>query len=165
MVLRTTASREHTCQLADTGHLYAVVDACGEPAVRRKCAELDNRTVCLYRGGPEEKYAKVAPYLFALDRATLDWLVEQLWTKPWGIFVYSEAGPETVRTQLRRFLKVKNPQGKVLLFRFYDPRILPKFLEASNQQELDSFFGPVQAYGVGAGDGAEFYRRYTTPEA
>ncbi len=158
MVVRIASSREQTYRLADTGYLYAVLDACDEPQVRKKSAKLGTRAVSLYLGGPEERYSKIAPYLVVLDKPTLDWVTEKLWTRPWGIFVHSDARLETVRTQLRRFLKVKDPQGKAMFFRFYDPRILPSFLEASNQQELNAFFGPVQAYGVPEGEGVAFYR-------
>ena len=155
---KSPVTGEQLGRLAATGQLYAVVDACKEPEVPPKCKSLGERAVSLYRGGAEEQYADIAPYLVAMDAAVLSWVKQRLWPRPWGIFIYSDAALEALRTHLRHFLKVKDEQGKQYFFRFYDPRILPPFLESSNREELRQFFGPVRAYGVGEGDGGLFFR-------
>lgn len=141
------------------GRLYAVVDSCDEPSVPKKIAEVGSAAaVSLYRGSAEEQYEAVAPYLFKVDVPVFDWIANQLWASPWGIFASADVALESLRTHFRHFLKVKGIDGKPYLFRFYDPRILPRFLESCNDQELAEFYGPVQEYGAKEGDGISLLR-------
>ncbi|HEX2091077.1 MAG TPA: DUF4123 domain-containing protein [Longimicrobiaceae bacterium] len=135
--------------LAASGRLYAVLDACDAPAVPEKCAELGSeRAVSLYRGGAEEMYWTIAPYLVAVDPTLLDWIAGELWEEPWGIFAVSDAGLEALRRHFRRFLLVRAPNGEQWYFRFYDPRVLPTFLAGCSAPEAEEFFGPVHSFGV-----------------
>lgn len=135
--------------LAGAGRLYAVLDACGAPAVPEKCAELGSgRAVSLYRGSAEEMYWAFAPYLVAVDPALLDWIAAELWEEPWGIFAVSDAGLEALRRHFRRFLLVRGPNGEKWYFRFYDPRVLPAFLATCTAEERRELFGPLEGYGI-----------------
>jgi hypothetical protein len=142
-----------------SGRLYAVIDSCDEASVPKKVAEVGpERAVSLYRGGAEEQYAMVAPYLFKVDESVFDWIANQLWASPWGIFASAHATIETLRTHFRHFLTVKGADGKKYLFRFYDPRILPGFLTSCKEAELREFYGPVRAYGAKADNGVSLLR-------
>jgi hypothetical protein len=135
--------------LADEGKLYAVLDACDTPIVPRKALEVGRRrAVSLYRGGAEEMYWAIAPYLFVVDGELLDWIVSELWPEPWGIFAVSDEDLDAVRRHFRRFLLVQAPNGEQWYFRFYDPRVLHPFLCAATAPELTSFFGALEALGV-----------------
>ncbi len=148
--LHTVATQKDDWRLESaSGRLYAVIDSCNEPSVPRKVAEVGpGRAVSLYRGGAEEQYESVAPYLFKVDRTIFEWIEQQLWASPWGIFASAEVAFDALRTHFRHFLTVKGTDGKPYLFRFYDPRILPAFLESCNRDELTKFFGPVRGYGA-----------------
>lgn len=136
-------------ELAAAGRLYAVLDACDAPPVPEKCAELGSeRAVSLYRGGAEEMYSAIAPYLFSVDVELLDWIAAELWDEPWGIFAVADAGLEALRRHFRRFLLVKATDGEQWYFRFYDPRVLPNFLSTCTGAELREMFGALQAYGI-----------------
>ena len=138
---------------AASGRLYAVIDSCDEPSVPKKVAEVGpERAVSLYRGSAEEQYERIAPYLFKVDDGVFDWIEKKLWPSPWGIFAAADVSLEEMRTHFRHFLTVKGTDGKKYLFRFYDPRILPGFLQSCNSGELANFFGPVHAYGAKAGE-------------
>lgn len=137
--------------LAAAGRLYAVLDACDTPSVPEKYAELGpERAACLYLGSAAENYWAFAPYLFAVDEALLDWIAETLWTEPFGIFAVADAPLEEMRRHFRRFLLVQSPDGEQWYFRFYDPRVLPPFLDASDAAEIDELYGPLQAFGIRA---------------
>jgi hypothetical protein len=141
-----TASLEELRELAAAGRLYAVIDACDTPAVPEKARELgETRAVSLYRGTADEQYWAFAPYLFAVDGDLLDWIATDLWTGPWGIFAVADGEIEAVRRHFRRFLLVQAPDGEQWYFRFYDPRVLPTFLETSDEQQLSEFFPRLQA--------------------
>ena len=138
-------------EAADAGRLYAVLDACDTPSVPETAREVgDARAVSLYRGSAEEMYWAVAPYLFSVDGALLDWIVETLWAEPFGIFAVADDDLETLRRHFRRFLMVRSPEGAQWYFRYYDPRVLPTFLESANAEELREVFGPLRAYAVPA---------------
>jgi hypothetical protein len=138
-------------QLAGEQRLYAVLDACDAPDILKKVDELgSSRALCLYRGEVAPEILEVAPYLVKTDEALLQWLVETVWSEPWGIFVVAKLEPDAVRKHLRKFLMVKDPDGEAMYFRYYDPRVLPTFLGSCNRQELDSFFGGMAAFGRAA---------------
>lgn len=104
----------------------------------------------LYRGTAEEQFADVAPYLVAVDEEVLDWLLETMWSEPWGVLVDSPAGLDALRTHFRKFLVVRAPAPSVekWYFRFYDPRVLVKYLATCAAEERAEFYGPVRAFGV-----------------
>lgn len=138
-------------RIAVDGRLYAILDACDEPAVPPKVTELGpERAVSLFRGSAEHEQWNVAPYLAKVDGELLDWITKNLWQKPWGIFAVAEADLNALRQHFRRFLMVEDPNGEAMYFRYYDPRIIEAFLSACNEEELNSFFGPIKAYGIGA---------------
>lgn len=148
LFVRSVESLGALARHADRGALYAVLDACDEPRVPAKVRELGpDRAVSLYRGRAEEDLAAIAPYLAAVDAPLLEWIAASLWTSPWGIFAVAEAGLEQVRTHFRKFLLVEAPDGDSWYFRFYDPRVLERFLPTCDAAQLTDFFGPVSAYG------------------
>ena len=133
----------------EPGTLFAVLDACDEPRVPAKVKQLGaDRAVSLYRGWAEADYWAIAPYLVHVDEPVLEWVVDNLWTEPWGIFAAAAPDLAALRKHFRRFLKVRGPDGNVLYFRFYDPRVLPLFLSTCNSQEIEQFLGPIHAFWV-----------------
>jgi Domain of unknown function (DUF4123) len=104
--------------------------------------------VCLYRGELEPDIAEIAPYLVRLEPHTAftDWVLTEGWSRHWGIFALSRSGLKAVRTHFRKFLMVKDPEGKQLYFRFYDPRVLRIFLPTCARGELEMLFGPIARF-------------------
>jgi hypothetical protein len=132
---------------AERGALYAVLDACDEPRVPALVRDLGPElAVSLYRGPAEEDLAAIAPYLVQVTPALLRWLGETLWTDPWGIFAVSESPIDELRTHFRKFLLVDAPDGDQWYFRFYDPRVLARFLPTCDATQLIAFFGPVASF-------------------
>ena len=136
-------------KFAAGGYLYAILDAYQAPTVPAKVQELGKeRALCLFMGPAEEKYWQLAPYLIAVEETTLDWILRNLKDKPWGVFVLSKSGLETLRTHFRRFLIVQLPDGERWYFRYYDPRLLPIYLSNCLPQELELFYGPVRSFAI-----------------
>lgn len=123
--------------------LFAILDACGEPRVPAMANQLQDRAVSLFSDRPDQDYWAIAPYLADVDLDLFEWIVDQLWGTPWGVFLYSTQDLETLHKHFRRFLNVRGPDGKEMYFRYYDPRVLPAFLSSCDQVEAKSFFGPV----------------------
>jgi len=142
-------------KLAASGYVYVVLDACDAPAVPEKARSLgEERAISLYNGTAQEDYWAIAPYLCKADVALLQWIKDSLWQEAWGIIAVSKADFEAMRAHFRKFLMVQSPEGELWYFRFYDPRVLPVFLESSTAEEAREMFGPVQAYAL-AEPGAE----------
>lgn len=134
---------------AESGGLYAVIDACGTPSVPARAQELgEQRAVSLYKGRAEEELWAIAPYLFAVDGVTYDWITSELWGTPWGFLVVANEPVDALRHHFRRFLTVKTPAGEEWYFRFYDPRVLRTYLGSCTPSERVDFFGPVTAVGL-----------------
>jgi hypothetical protein len=135
-------------QLVGEQRLYVVLDACTSPVILAKVRELGpSRAPCLYLGGVAPQILEVAPYLARVDGELLQWLIDAVWSMPWGIFLVAKLELEAVRKQLRKFLRVKSPDGELMYFRYYDPRVLPVFLESCIESELASFFAGISAFG------------------
>lgn len=102
---------------------------------------------CLFGEPLSPRLRAAAPYLVHLapESALTREILEQGWLDHWGIFV---TAPATVTiTQLRRhfkkLLRVQTDDGRVLQFRFYDPRVLRVFLPTCTQRETEQVFGPA----------------------
>ena len=142
---------------AGNGRLYAILDACDAPPVPAKVQELgDRRATCLYAGRAEEYDWATAPYLVKVDCELLDWIKATLWDGPWGIFAVADADLKATRRHFRRFIYARSPDGELLYFRYYDPRVLKLYLGTCTTAEIEVFFGPVKTYIVaGGGKGQE----------
>ncbi len=129
------------------GTLYAILDACDEPRVPQKVRELGpERTVSLYRGWAEREYWAIATYLVQVDEQLLDWIVDNLWEDPWGIFAVADTDLLSVRKHFRQFLTVEDPHGDQMYFRFYDPRVLSTFLNSCSNVDYRTLLGPLNAF-------------------
>jgi len=141
--------RQHLFSVPD-GKVYALLDGASVKGLLNNLAECRPEYVCLYRGELEPDMAEVAPYLVRLEPEAkfTRWVLADGWGKHWGIFAVTQEILRTMRQHFRRFTMVRDPDGKNLLFRFYDPRVLRTFLPSCTPRELQDFFGPVLAYGM-----------------
>lgn len=60
-----------------------------------------------------------------------------------SIFLRAAPGLEPLRRHFHRFLKVRDEQGRSLVFRYYDPRVLRAYAPTCNAGELEYLFGDV----------------------
>ena len=125
--------------------VYTILDGASVDGLVEHLEEHTLNFACLYRGELEPDLAEVAPYLVELTPGSefTNWVISQGWGKHWGIFAVSEQSLSVVRRHFRRFLRVKSPEGKVLYFRYYDPRVLRTYLPTCNDTETRFIFGPT----------------------
>lgn len=142
-------TREELIQFARMGRLNALLDACDAPSVFDKIRELpENQVRCLYINRAEEDFSAFAPYLLSVGPDVFDWVCEAVSQEGGGVFVIADADQDTLHKHFRRFLLVLDPEGEEMYFRFYDPRVLPKFLAACTEAERRDLFGPILAFGI-----------------
>jgi hypothetical protein len=142
--------------LAEPLPLFAVLDAARDEAVLSLVHRLGLPARSLYAGEAEGAYGAAGPWLVALGRRgpLLPELVGAAWGRAWGVLVASEASFREVRAALRRLVTVRLDDGREVLFRFYDPRILRVILPTADADQLGYFFGEaVEAWLCEAPDG------------
>lgn len=128
-------------------YTYAILDGASVPNLLQVFAEHDPRRICLFRGELGLEVAAMAPYLVELqpDSKFADFVLDG-WGRHWGIFMRSAGSITDLRKHFRGFLKVRDPKGRVLYFRYYDPRVLRVYLPTCNAGESRMLFGPVARY-------------------
>ena len=127
--------------------VWAVLDCARDPKIYLALLESRLEFRCLYSGKLPRELEMVAPQLVELspaNRLTRRWLDEG-WGKAWGIVVKID-DPSNLRHHLRKFLKIRDPLGRSLLFRYYDPRVLRAFLPMAEPQQLQDMFGPIDTW-------------------
>ena len=146
----------HT-SFAQDKQLYIILDAARVEEMPAQLFEQedDPEYISLFFDTPQAELIDVAPYLVKvdIDSRLLAWMLDEGWGKSWGIFISATMELEELFEHLRQFLKVKDPEGEELFFRFYDPRVLRVFLPDSNFQEIMQFFGAVGSYMAESEDG------------
>ncbi|MET0645142.1 MAG: DUF4123 domain-containing protein [Pyrinomonadaceae bacterium] len=138
----------------EAANVYAVLDGASVAELLPRLYELEPEHECLYRGELEPDMAEVAPYLVRLEPETefADWVLEEGWGRHWGVFAVTDAPLREAHKHFRTFLTVYDPEGKPMLFRYYDPRVLRVYLPTCNGEELRAVFGPVSCYLLEAED-------------
>jgi hypothetical protein len=129
---------------------YAVLDGASVEQLPQILWEHEPENICLYRGELEPDMAAVAPYLVKLeyDHPFTKLVCEKGWGNHWGIFAVTPAEVDirALRQHFRKFLMVYNPDGKLVYFRYYDPRVLRIYLPTCNIEEIKIVFGRIDFY-------------------
>lgn len=130
--------------------VYAVLDGAAIPNLLDMFEEHEPFRVCLFRGVHDPELAETAPYLVRLEANTpfAEWLLTEGLGRHWGIFavVPERTSFVDLRKHFRDMLRVHLPDGEVVHFRYYDPRVCKVFLPTCDQKQLREFFGPVTRY-------------------
>jgi len=80
----------------------------------------------------------------------------------WGLFLSSSEEQSHIRHRLRTFNQAKLPDGRMALFRWWDPRVFRVYLPTCNADHLATLFAGVDHYVCENEDGAGFtiYRNH-----
>ena len=127
---------------------YALLDGAVIPQLPGLLQQYDLPCACLYAGALTPDLAQVAPYLVRLDghEDFLSFYDSCGWAPHWGVFFSAPADLRQMRRHCRRFLMVMGPEQQPLYLRYYDPRVLPGFLETCDRTQLKEFFGPITGF-------------------
>jgi hypothetical protein len=104
---------------------------------------------CLYAGPLTPALMAAAPYIVQLSPESrfFNQVVPRAFGNAWGMFAVArpDVTLQALRRHYRTLLRVQDENGRVLAFRFYDPRVLRIYLPTCTAQERSRFFGPVQS--------------------
>jgi len=136
--------------------VFALLDAARDEQIYPALLKADCEWLCLYRGDAAVTMAEVAPYLVELQpyaRFTW-WLLEKGWGNSWGMFLHAAVKLDRLQAHFRRLVMAQLPDGKMVYFRFYDPRVLRAYLPTCTPKELEAMFGPVERFILEGDDAA-----------
>lgn len=156
----STSDGASTSPVTAPRRIFALVDAAAvrDPETQRTLHS--DAAISLFQGDSEETYREAAPYLLELGPETprLSALAASVRTDMAGVYVSGHLSTPLVRRHLRKFLMIATPDGAVIYFRYYDPRVLIDFLPTCDPAQLSSFFGPIEHIWAPIPDGAGFER-------
>jgi hypothetical protein len=152
MALRVSEATARALEGVVFGHrslnVYAVLDGAAVPGLRTRITRSGALSACLNRGELPHEVAAASPWLVQLDRDTpiTEWLLRQGWGQGWGVLIMSPSDIATMRRHLRTIMIVALPDGRLVNFRWYDPRILRAYLPTCTPDEAAAVFGPAVQY-------------------
>ncbi|WP_418320992.1 DUF4123 domain-containing protein [Piscinibacter sakaiensis] len=144
------------------GSLWAILDCARDTQVYPELQTSRLGYECLYSGELPTALKHVAPHIVELGpryRFTRR-LFDLCWGRNWCIFARLNDGTR-LRGHLRKLLTVKTEDGRKLLFRFYDPRVLRTYLPTCNAEELRAVFGPISIFYAESLDAMSTLRAYS----
>lgn len=140
---------------SETTRLYCVLDGASVDDLPMRLYETDTPNYCLFRGDlePDEVYA--APYVAILipGSSFAEWVFDNCSGKHWGIFAHCRHSLKEMRRHCRALVNVMDEKGTPMIFRYYDPRVLRKFLPTCTGEELETLFGNIETLFAETEDG------------
>jgi hypothetical protein len=133
-------------------HAFALVDAARDARIYPALLRADCEWLCLYRGDAAVSMAEAAPYLVELDPHAefTEWMLQH---RLWCVFVHAQVSLEHLVAHFRRLVMAQLPDGRLVYFRFYDPRVLRVYLPHCTPSQREVIFGPVEQYVFESEDG------------
>lgn len=132
---------------------YALVDAAQDARLQALIERSADRD-CLFAGEIDPAMAPACPYIVRLDEREP---LLGIWRthgagRNWGLLVESDLALQPLRRLFRRFLQAKLPDGSIVLFRFYDPRVFATYIASAPPEQVADWFNGVRQY-VAEADG------------
>jgi hypothetical protein len=130
--------------------VYAILDGARDKQIEKITRLGSLKSSCLYEGQLTFKMTQAAPYLVRLEKdhpQTLE-IIRKGWGNSWGIFAitYQGATHINIRHNCRKIARVKGPNGKNLVFRYYDPRVLRTYITQCDINDAEKVFGPISEF-------------------
>ena len=102
-----------------------------------------------------EELATTAPYLLSLDstKMNVESFIRERLGKNQMFFLESSAPKQELLDHCSSMLKAMDEDGKVINFRYYDPRILRVYLPTCTDEEIFIFFGDIDIIWVEGEEG------------
>ena len=132
---------------------FALVDGASDPTIAplaRACRD----HCCLLSGQLARDLAAASPYLARVDprEPLMHQWQERGRGRHWGLLIEAELDLAGLRKLLRTFLQARLPDGEVVTFRFYDPRVFRSYIRSAPPAQWADWFRGVRRYVV-EGDG------------
>ena len=140
------------------GDVYAILDGAVVRQLPDYLEENDANFACLFRGETDPLVLTRAPYLVRIKPGDplFAWILREGWGRNWGMFAGAphDTPFEAVLEHFREFLQVRLPDGRIVYFRFYDPRVQRLFLKSCDAAQAALLFAVPTAWGCESEDGS-----------
>ncbi len=148
-------SRLSDILLSQTSNAYALIDAAKMEELTTQLLIDEPNYRMLFEGNDAIELEEVAPYLVALHPhdAFSSWVIEEVYGNDGAIFMHSRHDIDTLATHFRKYLyvtrEIPHPEtGKPVIqegvLAFYDPRVLPEWLESAKAETKTAFLSPLE---------------------
>ena len=147
----------HNRVVEKKGNVYCILDGASDRTIYPMLKSNKWDYTCLYKKKIHfegdrmvDELAATAPYLLLLDPAKMnaESMVRERLGKNQMIFFESSAPKEELDNHCSSMLKAMDEEGKVINFRYYDPRILRVYLPTCTDEEIFIFFGDIETIWV-----------------
>jgi hypothetical protein len=134
--------------------LYAVVDAAQDRRLYGLITE-SREFECLFAGDLAPVVRQVSPHVVRLadDTPLAEAWRREGWGRNWGILCEASASLAELRRHFRHFLQALLPNGRIVQFRFYDPRVWRTYMPTCQPNELARWFDAVDEFRAESADG------------
>lgn len=128
--------------------LYGIVDSARNEEVFRYLLADNVKYKSLFEGTKDVRSYGVSGFLVECKKESplFNWLTTEAWGDSCCIFFTSKASFEELFKHFQKFNRVYLEDDDVVLFRYYDPRVLSIYLPTCTKSELDTFYGEVETF-------------------
>ena len=127
------------------GDVFAILDGARARTLPGSLIEQEADFACLLQGETDPAALTRAPYVVRVpaDSRLWFWLTDEGWGNDWGIYALGRRGTslDTVLRDLRECLTARLPDGRTVLFRFFDPRVWRLFFPTCDAAQMRLLFG------------------------
>jgi hypothetical protein len=138
-------------------NLYGIIDSARNEDVFRYLITGNVQYRSLFQGTMDEQSYGVSGFLVECKKESLlfQWMTEDAWGDSCCIFFTSKLSFDELFSHFQKFNRVYLEDDEVVLFRYYDPRVLRVYLPTCNRGEIEVFFGNVFSFYAENADGNE----------
>lgn len=132
----------------DNCNLFAIIDSARNEDVFRYLVTGNVQYKSLFEGTMDVQSYGVSGFLVECKQGSplFDWMTREAWGDSCCIFFTSEASFDELFSHFQKFNRVYLEDDQVVLFRYYDPRVLRVYLPTCNRAEVELFFGEVISF-------------------
>jgi len=132
----------------DQSELFGIIDSARNEDVFRHLIIGNVKYKSLFEGTMDEQSYGVSGFIVECKKesALFKWMTTEAWGDSCCIFFTSKASFDELFKHFQKFNRVYLEGDEVVLFRYYDPRVLRVYLPTCNRGEVEVFFGELKAF-------------------
>ena len=122
--------------------IFGIFDCARHPDLFDLVSRTYRERGCLFAGDLQPVLERAAPMLLELQPrdGLTDELLRRGWNDAWCTLLEADCNFASLRRHLRKLLRVRTVDGRLLLFRYYDPRVLRAYFPTCTADELDTMY-------------------------
>jgi hypothetical protein len=138
--------------------LYGLIDTARDQRLFDLFAGAERE--CLFAGKLDPQLERVSPHIVRIYEGSplMHTWQREGWGESWGILCSAPVPLKDVRRFFRHFLRVRLPDKRLMLFRFYDPRVWRIYAATCTPSQIAEWFTVVDEYRAESEDGMNTLR-------